>query len=92
MIRSFRHQGLEAFFRTGTLAGIRPSHAAKLRLVLARLDAAATPLDLGLPGLRLHRLSGSRDGLWSVRVSANWRITFRFEGQDAVHVNYEDYH
>lgn len=92
MIRSFRHRGLEQFFRTGSVAGIRVSHAAKVRLVLARLHAATTPWDMRLPGLRLHQLVGDREGRWSVRVSRNWRITFRFDGPDAVDVNYQDYH
>jgi proteic killer suppression protein len=92
MIRSFRHKGLQTFFTTGSLAGIRPAHGAKLRIVLARLDAARSPVDLMLPGLRLHQLSGGRSGTWSVRISANWRVTFGFAGTDAVAVDYEDYH
>ena len=92
MIRSFRHRGLEAFFQTGSLAGIRAPHAAKIRMVLARLHAATSPFDMRLPGLHLHRLSGDRYGQWSVRVSGNWRITYGFDGPDAVDVNYEDYH
>ena len=92
MIRHFRHKGLEQFFTTGSVSGIRPAHAAKLALVLARLDAARTPLDLRLPGLRLHQLVGDRSGTWSVRVSGNWRITFRFDGRDVIAVDYEDYH
>ncbi|MCL4778623.1 MAG: type II toxin-antitoxin system RelE/ParE family toxin [Gammaproteobacteria bacterium] len=92
MIRHFRHKGLERFFTTGSLAGIRPAHAEKLRLVLARLDAARTPYDLQIPGLRLHQLAGGRSGAWSVRVSGNWRVTFAFDGLDAIAVDYEDYH
>lgn len=92
MIREFRHKGLERFFQTGSLAGIRPAHAEKLRLVLARLDAARTPYDLQVPGLRLHQLAGGRLGTRSVRVSGNWRVTFSFKGMDAVAVDYEDYH
>lgn len=92
MIRDFKHKGLGRFFATGSQAGIRPAHALKLRLVLARLDAARTPFDLQIPGLRLHQLAGGRSGTWSVRVSGNWRVTFLFEGGDAVAVDYEDYH
>lgn len=92
MIREFRHKGLERFFHTGSLAGIRPAHAPKLRLVLARLDAARAPFDLQIPGLRLHQLSGGRSGTGSVRVSGNWRVTFSFSGTDAFGVDYEDYH
>jgi proteic killer suppression protein len=47
---------------------------------------------MDLPGLRLHQLAGPRKGTWSVSVSANWRVTFRFEEADAVEVDYEDYH
>jgi proteic killer suppression protein len=92
MIRNFRHRGLETFFRIGAVTGIRPSHAEKVRLVLARLQSATTPGDLRLPGLRLHKLTGDRNGQWSVRISGNWRITFGFDGPDAIDVNYEDYH
>ena len=92
MIRSFRHKDLELFFETGSAAGIRPAHGAKLRIVLARLDAARSPLDLQLPGLRLHQLSGGKSGTWSVRISGNWRVTFAFDGRDAVAVDYADYH
>lgn len=92
MIRSFRHKGLQRFFDSGSKAGIQPSHADRLRLILGRLDASTAPGDMDLPGLVLHPLKGSRKGFWSVRVSGNWRVTFRFEGQDAEVVDYEDYH
>jgi len=92
MIKSFRHKGLERFFATGSTALIRPAHAPTLRIVLARLDAARAPFDLQLPGLRPHQLTGGRSGTWSFRISGNWRVTFAFEGKDAVAVDYEDYH
>jgi proteic killer suppression protein len=92
MIRNFRHKGLERFFVHGSLAGIRADHAARLRLILGRLNASVSPLDMDLPGLRLHRLKGTKPDAWSVSVSDNWRITFRFSGGHAESVNYEDYH
>lgn len=92
MIKSFRHKGLARFFATGNAAGIRPDHARKLRLILGRLHAATQPLDMDLPGLRLHELTGNRSETWAVNVSANWRVTFRFSGNDAEAVDYEDYH
>ena len=92
MIRSFGHKGLERFFLRGTKAGIQAAHASKLRLVLSRLHASASPQDMELPGLYLHQLKGRSRGVWSVRVSGNWRVTFRFDGPDACDVNYEDYH
>lgn len=92
MIRSFRHRGLALFFATGSCAGIRPEHAGRLRLLLGRLAIATGPRDMALPGLRLHPIRGRRSGRWSVSVSGNWRVTFAFNGEEAVDVNYEDYH
>lgn len=92
MIRTFVHKGLEALFRTGSKAGVQPSHAARLRRQLAQLDAATGTQDMGLPGWGLHPLKGELAGHWSIWVSGNWRLTFRFEGTDAVLVDYRDYH
>lgn len=92
MIRNFKHNGLAKFFATGSTAGIQAAHAKRLRLILGRLNAASLVKDMDLPGLRLHELTGSGKGTWSVTVSGNWRVTFRFEGGDAEVVNYEDYH
>lgn len=92
MIRSFKHKGLGKFFETGSTAGIQAAHSNRLRLILGRLHAATTAKDMDLPGLRLHELVGNRSGTWSVSVSANWRVTFIFVGEDAEVVNYEDYH
>lgn len=92
MIRSFKHKGLAKFFKSGSTAGIQAAHAKRLRLILGRLNAASVVRDMNLPGLRLHELTGNRDGTWSVTVSGNWRVTLRFENDDAEVVNYEDYH
>ena len=92
MIISFRHKGLRQFYETGSKAGIQAQQAGRLRLILARLDAAREPRDMNLPGLRLHPMSGDLAGFWSVSVSGNWRIIFRFDGQDACEVDYLDYH
>jgi toxin HigB-1 len=92
VIRSFRHKGLAKFFTTGSRAGIQASQAERLGLILAALNAATAAVDMGLPGLRLHPLKGGQRGTWSVSVSGNWRVTFRFEGKDAIDVDYVDYH
>jgi proteic killer suppression protein len=92
MIISFRHKGLKQFYETGSKAGIQAQQAGRLRLILARLDAAREPRDMNLPGLRLHPMSGDLAGYWSVSVSGNWRVIFRFEGQDACDVDCLDYH
>ena len=92
MIRSFRHAGLEAFFRTGSKAGIQPKHATRLRLQLGQLNRASGPNDMAAPRWRLHPLKGALAGHWSVWVDENWRLTFKFEGKDAALVDYRDYH
>jgi proteic killer suppression protein len=92
VIRNFTHRGLERFYLTGSKSGIQPAHARRLRQILGRLDASMAPPDMALPGLSLHELKGRKAGRWAVRVSGNWRITFRFDGPDAVDVDYEDYH
>ena len=92
MIRSFKHKGLERFFLKGVKAGIQAKHANRLRLILGRLNAATEPKDMNLPGLKLHELDGKRKGTWSVWISGNWRVAFRFKGKDAETVDYEGYH
>jgi proteic killer suppression protein len=92
VIRSFRHAGLEKFFRTGSKAGIQPAHAKKLQSQLLALNEAESSQEMNLAGWHLHPLQGDLAGHWSVRVSGNWRMTFRFEGTDAVLVDYRDYH
>ncbi|MEK7437755.1 MAG: type II toxin-antitoxin system RelE/ParE family toxin [Pseudomonadota bacterium] len=89
MIKRFRHAGLRRFFETGSKAGIQPHHAARLSRQLKKLDTARAMEDMNVPGWKLHSLSTGR---WSVSVSGNWRMTFEFEGEDAVLVDYEDYH
>ena len=92
MIRLFRHKGLREYFETGNKRGINPDHASRLARILDRLDASVQPSDMDLPGYHLHQLSGREKGIWSVRVSGNWRVTFKFEGEDATDVDYLDYH
>lgn len=93
MIVSFRHKGLERFFRTGSKAGIQAAHTARLRLILGVLDHATSEDDVkALPGLRAHHLSGNEKEFISVWVNGNWRITFRFVAADIELVDYLDYH
>ncbi|NGZ85701.1 type II toxin-antitoxin system RelE/ParE family toxin [Duganella aceris] len=92
MIRTFKHKGLEAFFKTGSKAGIRPSHASRLRSQLTRLDVCSEIQDMNVAGWRFHALSGGLADHCSVTVSGNWRLTFKFENGDAFLVNYQDYH
>ncbi len=90
MIISFGHKGLEAFFRTGSKAGIQPHHAEKLRVMLTMLDNAKSLEDMNAPNWKLHRLTGNLAGHWSIWVNGNWRVTFRFKGEHAELVDYQD--
>ena len=92
MIGSFRHKGLERFFLSGSKAGIQPSHATKISDQLTVLNIATGPEQMNIPGWRLHALKGELAGHWAVSVNGNWRITFAFDGEDAILVDYQDYH
>ena len=92
MIKTFRHKGLKAFFEAGTKAGIQPHHAAKLQRQLIRLNIAKDPSYMKVPGWNLHPLVGKLAGHYSISVNGNWRLTFAFDGEDAVLVDYQDYH
>jgi proteic killer suppression protein len=92
MIKSFKHKGLEDFFYTGKKKGIRPEHADKIARILDRLNAANDIIDMNYPGSYLHKLSGDKKGQYSVRVSGNWQIFFKFINGDAYIVDYDDYH
>lgn len=92
MIAGFSHQGLKRFFRDADQRGINTRHGPRIERILDRLDAAIVAADMNLPGWDFHELKGDRKGVYAVKVSGNWRITFRFEGQAAWDVNLEDYH
>ena len=92
MIKSWRHKGLKLFYETGSTAKIKANHANRLHDILQVLDFATSPEQMRLPGLNFHKLSGNLKSLYSVSVNGNWRLTFKFDGQDAILVDYQDYH
>ncbi|MGD0096348.1 MAG: type II toxin-antitoxin system RelE/ParE family toxin [Terracidiphilus sp.] len=92
MTRSFRHKGVEKLFLPGSKAGIQPSHAAKLNDQLSALNAATRAEQMNIPRWRFHALTGSLAAHWAASVNGNWRLTFRFEGEDTILVDYPDYH
>jgi toxin HigB-1 len=92
LIRTFRHKGIESFFNSGSKVGIQPKHAVKLAIQLFALDSARTPQEMNAPGWNLHPLRGEFEGHWSISLSGNWRLTFAFDGEDAILVDYPDYH
>ena len=92
MILSFHHRGLRRLYQRGDNRQIPPQSLEKIERILARLDAATGPRHMDLPGFRLHPLRGPLRGFWAVRVSGNWRIIFRFEGNNVYSVDLVDYH
>jgi len=92
MIKGWKHKGLKKFYETGSTSGIQAKHKIKLKIILQRLDAATRPDDLNLPGMRFHTLRGNYRGYYSVTVNGNWRVIYKFENQNAVLVDYLDYH
>lgn len=92
MIKTFARKGLENFFSRGLKKGINPQQADRILRILDRLEGVVTAADMNLPGYGFHELTGDRKGTYSVKVSGNWRITFRFKGGNAFDVNLEDYH
>ena len=92
MIRSFRHKGLKGLFKDDDRSKLNAQDVDKIRRILARLDSSRAPRDMAVPGFALHPLKGDKKGLWAVTVRANWRVTFRFDGEDAADVDLTDYH
>lgn len=92
MIKSWRHKELKKFFETGVSSKINPQHKNAIRYLLFQLDSSICPQDMNTPGNDFHLLQGNRKGYYSVAVRANWKIIFKFEGEDAILVDYLDYH
>ena len=92
MIKTFAHKALERYYFHSDKRGLNARHVPRIERILDRLNAALSVADMNLPGYGLHRLSGNRQDTYSVKVSGNWRITFRFEEGSAFDVNLEDYH
>ncbi|HIK11419.1 MAG TPA: type II toxin-antitoxin system RelE/ParE family toxin [Oscillatoriaceae cyanobacterium M33_DOE_052] len=92
MISNFQHKGLSKLFIDNNPQGLPPEYATKIRARLEAIDAASDINDLRIPGYDVHELKGNRQGTWSIKVSANWRITFKFDDGNAYDINFEDYH
>ena len=92
MIKSFKHKGLEKLFFEGSTKGIQPKHKTKIEDILDLIDSMIQIQDMNFPGSRLHKLEPKKENSWSVTVSGNWRVTFKFIDRDAYEVNYTDYH
>ena len=92
MIGNIRHKGLRQFYQTGTRRGINSQWVTRIGDVLAALEVATKPEDMMLPGLNCHLLTGNYAGFYSVSITGNWRIVFRFEDGQPTDVDLVDYH
>ena len=92
MIESFRHKGLGKFYEEGETRFLPAEQLDKIKRILSALDSAQKPESMNLPGFRFHQLKGNYKGSYSVTVTGNWRIIFKFQDGNAVDVDYKDYH
>jgi proteic killer suppression protein len=92
MIVSFKHKGIEEFYKTGNKRRIQVKHAKRLRFQMAALDSAHQIEDCNLPSYNLHPLKGNKKHLWAITVNGNWRLTFEFKEGNVHILNDEDYH
>jgi proteic killer suppression protein len=92
VIESFQHKGLKRFYERGERRGLNPNMIPKIEEILSILSAAESVEEANIPGYRLHPLTGELKGFWSVRVTGNWRIVFRFEDGNALDIDLVDYH
>ena len=92
MIAGFRHKGLKRLFEKGNTSGINPNHLHRIKVILLQLQTAEAVQEMAAPGYNLHSLKGDKKGYWSVKVNANWRIIFTFDGKEFDEINLVDYH
>lgn len=92
MIRSFRSKALAEFWASGSVGRLDAKLAPRIKRILSRLNVAKVPAEMNLPGFRFHALIGDRAGTYAVSVNGPWRITFKWDDEDAVQVDLEQYH
>jgi proteic killer suppression protein len=92
VIRSFRSKGLQRFAERGDPSKLSVRNPDRIRRILLALDAATSPEGMNIPGFRFHPLKGRDRGRHAVDTSGHWRVTFGWDGEDAVEVDLEDYH
>lgn len=92
MILSISHKAVKSFYDNGDASKLPAENTAKIKMILTRLDAAKSPEQMNYPGSDFHRLKGKLQDFYSVKVRANWKVIFRFVGEDVVDVDYLDYH
>ena len=92
-IKSFSHKGLKKFFYDDDKSGINPSHIIKVGFMLDAIDSSHHPKDLkAIYQNKFSEKKGSGEGVYSIEVNGNWRITFQIVDDGAIFLDYRDYH
>jgi toxin HigB-1 len=92
VIRSFRSKALQRLAQTGDASKLSVQNVKRVERIIAYLDEATSPEMLNVPGLHFHQLKGRDKGRFALNASANYRVTFGWDGEDAIEVDLEDYH
>lgn len=92
MILNFRNKAVKSLYHRGDASKLPAEHIEKITLILSRLDAVKKPQEMNYPASDFHSLKGDLQGFYSVKVQANWKIIFQFDGEDVTNVDYLDYH
>ncbi len=92
VIGSIRHKALRNYWTKGRTRGLNAEWIGRLRRILSALEAAERPEQMKYPGSYFHPLKGDRAGRYAVRLTANFRVTFGWDGDRATDVDIEDYH
>ena len=92
MIRSCRSKALRRFAEQGDASKLSVQNSVRLRRIILALEDATVPEFMDQPGWRFHGLKGQDKGRYAVDASGNWRVTFGWDGNDAIDVDLEDYH
>lgn len=78
MIKSFKDKGLRQLFETVKSGKVNPNLRKRAMTILDYLNAAKSPEDMRVPGLRFHERHGAEKGIFSVDVNGPWRIVFKW--------------
>ena len=92
MIKNIRHRGLKELFNTGSSRRIGQRYKERAIRKLDALNQAVTPQELNIPGFDFHKLENTNPERYSIHVNGNYCITFGWDGDNAIDVDFEDYH
>lgn len=91
-ISSFKHSELKKL-ANGKNAKINSEHLKKLKTLLSIFNHLKSVNDLfNSNSFKPHPLDGKLKGHWSIQISGNWRVTFKFEDGNVKDIDYIDYH